>query len=87
MTTLINGILLGMIILIGMMLYRVIKGPTIYDRLNGIFAICTDTIMIIILVGFGEGRPDMYVDIALSYAVLGFISSVVIAKFVGVKKR
>ena len=28
-----------------------------------------------------DGRADMYVDIALSYAVLGFISSLIVARY------
>lgn len=85
MDLLFDILLYGMIALIGVLLYRVIVGPSVYDRLNGIFAICTDTIMVLILLGCGDGRVDMYVDIAISYATLGFISSVVIAKFIGVK--
>ena len=37
------------------------------------------------LIGFIDGRRDMYVDIAISYAVLGFISSVIVAKILGSK--
>ena len=32
-----------------------------------------------------DGRPEMYVDIALSYAILGFVGSVIIAKYLGGK--
>ena len=37
--------------------------------------------LFLIFVGFVDGRQDMYVDIALSFAVLGFVSSVIVAKF------
>mgnify|MGYP001515627890 FL=1 len=46
---------------------------------------CTNIILILILIGFIDGRRDMYVDIAISYAVLGFISSVIVAKILGSK--
>ena len=46
---------------------------------------CTNVILILILIGFIDGRRDMYVDIALSYAALGFISSVIVAKILGSK--
>ncbi len=67
------------------MLYRVYKGPTVYDRLNGLGVIGADTILIIILIGYIDKRPGMYADISLSYAILGFIGLVVIAKYVGKK--
>lgn len=72
--------------LIVLMLYRVFTGPTIYDRLNGLGVIGADTIVLLVIIGYIDGRPEMYVDIAISYAVLGFVSSVVIARYIeGVK--
>ncbi len=75
--------LISTILMIGLMLIRVYKGPSVYDRLNGIFVIGLDVIMVILLVGFIDGRIDMYVDIAISYGILGFLSTVIIAKFIG----
>ena len=61
------------------------KSPTVYDRMNGLGVTGTDTILLIILFGYLDGRPEMYVDIALSYAILGFVGSVIIAKYLGGK--
>ena len=36
--------------------------------------------------GYIDKRPDMYVDIAISYAILGFIGSLIVAKFIGGKR-
>lgn len=80
-------LMVGIIIIIGLMLIRVYKGPSIYDRLNGVFVIGIDVIMVILLVGFIDGRVDMYVDIAISYGILGFLSTVIIAKFLGGKQN
>lgn len=86
MTIFFNIALVITIFLIILMLYRVFAGPTIYDRLNGLGVIGADTIFLLILIGYIDGRPDMYVDIAISYALLGFVSSVVIARYIeGVK--
>lgn len=76
-------LLIGIILIIGMMLFRVFRGPSVYDRLNGIFVIGIDVIVIIMLTGFIDGRADMYVDIAISYGILGFLSTVIIAKILG----
>ena len=77
------AMLVGTILMIGIMLIRVFKGPSVFDRLNGIFVIGIDVIMVILFVGFVDGRIDMYVDIAISYGLLGFLSTVMIAKFLG----
>lgn len=83
MQILFTGMLVGTILMIGLMLIRVFKGPSVFDRLNGIFVIGIDVIMVILFVGFIDGRIDMYVDIAISYGLLGFLSTVIIAKFLG----
>ncbi|MBD3616264.1 MAG: pH regulation protein F [Gracilimonas sp.] len=61
--------------------YRVIKGPTVFDRLVGTNAIATKTIVLICLIGYVFGRIDMFIDITLAYAILGFIGSLTIAKY------
>lgn len=80
-TTLIFGIVLVIIL----MLYHVFRGPSVYDRLNGLMVIGTDTILLLLLFGYINGRPEMFVDISIAYAILGFISFVVLAKFLGGK--
>ena len=80
------GILMvAVVIIIGLMLQRVFQGPTICDRMNGLGVIGADTILLLVLFGYIDGRPDMYVDIAISYAILGFICSVIVAKYMGGK--
>lgn len=83
MQILFTVMLVGTILMIGLMLIRVFRGPSVFDRLNGIFVIGIDVIMVILFVGFVDGRIDMYVDIAISYGLLGFLSTVIIAKFLG----
>lgn len=72
-------------VIIALPLYRVIRGPSVYDRLLGANTIATKTIVLICLIGFLYGRIDMFIDITLAYAVLGFIGSLAIAKFVTAK--
>lgn len=85
MDILFMGLIIGLGIVILAMTFRVFQGPTVYDRLNGLGVIGADTILLIILIGYIEKRPEMYADIALSYAILGFIGLVVIAKYIGGK--
>ena len=79
------ALIVGIGIVILVMIYRVFQGPSVYDRLNGLGVIGADTILLLVLIGYIEKRPDMYADIALSYAILGFIGLVVIAKYIGGK--
>lgn len=67
--------------------YRVVKGPTVFDRLIGTNAIATKTIALICLIGYVFGRIDMFVDITLAYAILGFIGSLAIARYFAVTEN
>lgn len=68
-------------IIIAIPLIRVVKGPTVYDRVVGANAIATKTMVLICLIGFLYDRIDMFIDITLAYAVLGFIGILAIAKY------
>lgn len=73
-------------LIISIPFYRVVKGPTVFDRLIGAGAIGTSTIVIILLVGILYDRIEMFVDIALAYAVLNFITTLIIAKYFSTEK-
>lgn len=74
-------ITIGLTIIIVIPFYRVVKGPTVFDRLLGAGAIGTKTLVLILLLGFLFNRLEMFIDIALAYAILNFISSLIIAKY------
>lgn len=67
-------------------LYRVLRGPTVFDRLTGLGLIGTKTIVLLILLGFMTDRVQIFVDITLSYSLLGFIGSLVLAKYFELKE-
>ena len=59
---------------------RVIKGPTAPDRVVGLDTI--NTIVIISMVVFGIATSSViYIDVAIVYALLSFISTLFIAKY------
>ena len=62
-------------------LYRVLRGPTVFDRLTGLGLIGTKTILLLLLLGFLTQRVDMFVDISLSYGLMSFIGTLVLAKY------
>jgi len=66
-------------------LYRVIAGPTLYDRMLGAGAIGTKTMVLVLIIGFVFDRVDMFIDIAMAYAALNFIGVIAIAKYLGTR--
>ena len=61
-------------------LLRALLGPTLYDRILALNTFGTKTALIIAVLGFLMGRPD-FLDIALLYVLINFISPVAILKF------
>ena len=56
------------------------KGPSLYDRVLAANIFGTKTVLLIVVIGFVTGRPD-FVDIAIVYALINFISTIAILKF------
>ncbi len=79
-----SSLILGILVLI--CLYRVVFGPTVMDRIISVSAIGTKTSAILLLMGMIYGRVEMFVDIALAYALLNFIATLGAAKFFRVRK-
>lgn len=73
------------LILIDLLVFTLIR-KDVYDKLNYIFAMNTVIVLALMVVGFVDGRADMYIDIALSYSILGFVTSVILAKYIGGRK-
>ena len=62
-------------------LYRVLVGPTLFDRILGAGAIATKTMVLILVIGLVFDRLDMFIDITIAYAILNFIGNIAIAKY------
>lgn len=80
----------ALLVLIGMflILYRVIAGPTLLDRILGVNVIGTKTIVLLALIGFLSERPDMFLDIAVAYALINFIATIAVLRYLeGLARR
>jgi multicomponent Na+:H+ antiporter subunit F len=62
-------------------LYRVLRGPTLFDRLTGLGLIGTKTLVLLLVVGFWTERIEIYVDIAMSYGLLSFVGTLALARY------
>ncbi len=67
--------------IIGVYLYRVLRGPTVYDRVLGLNGISTMAIILLLVIGTVYGRVDMFVDISTGYALLNLIAALSITKY------
>ena len=70
-----------LVLIMFLSLYRAIYGPTVLDRLIGVNAIGSKTVTMLIVIGLLYRRVDMFVDIALAYAMLNFIAVLAAARY------
>ena len=83
MSSLFIFLLIGIVILIISIIFFMFKGKIIYDKLNAVLVINTLIVIAILVIGFVHGRLESYIDIALSYSLLGFITTAILAKYIG----
>lgn len=69
-----------LMILVALTFYRVIAGPTAFDRFLAASMSGTTAAFAVGMVGFWFGRPDMFIDLILAYALLNFVGLIVAAK-------
>jgi len=81
MKTFLLYILVLLAILLGVYLYRVLQGPTIFDRVLGLNGISTKAIILLIVMGVYFERVDMFVDISTGYALLNLVGALAVAKY------
>lgn len=62
--------------------YRMVAGPTVFDRIIGVGAIGTKTIILLAIIGFLYERVEVFLDLAIAYALLNFIGTIAISKFI-----
>ena len=67
-------------IAMGLSLYRGVAGPGVFNRVAAVNIIGTKTIAILVVMGYYFERPYFF-DIALPYAMINFIGTLVFAKY------
>ncbi|MCI0436793.1 MAG: monovalent cation/H+ antiporter complex subunit F [Gemmatimonadetes bacterium] len=76
---------LAMLVGIFLLLVRAFRGPTAFDRILATNAMGTKTVIFVALLGFISGRPA-FLDTALAYAIINFVSTIAILKFIELKR-
>ena len=72
------GLLISLAILF--CLYRAVVGPGVFNRVAALNVIGTKTILLLAVMGYFFERPEFF-DIALLYAMLNFIGTLVASKY------
>ena len=62
-------------------LARALLGPTAYDRVLAANMFGTKTVLLLAVMAFAIGRPE-FLDLALAYALINFISVLAVLRFV-----
>ncbi|MDG2175721.1 MAG: monovalent cation/H+ antiporter complex subunit F [Gammaproteobacteria bacterium] len=81
MTTFFFFVLITLTALMLVYFYRVVRGPSVFDRVLGLNGISTKAIVLLVVIGTLFERVDMFVDISTGYALLNLVSALAIAKF------
>jgi multicomponent Na+:H+ antiporter subunit F len=70
----------GLLVAMALMILRAVMGPSHYDRILAGNSFGTKTVLFIAVIGFLFGRPD-FLDIAVAYALINFITTIALMKF------
>jgi len=71
---------IAILVVMIMAITRAVLGPTLYDRILAVNMFGTKTVLLISLLGFVMGRPE-FLDIAIVYALINFISVIGVLRF------
>ncbi|KUG07146.1 membrane bound hydrogenase, mbhb subunit [hydrocarbon metagenome] len=82
MIDLFSPAVLILVVLIGLCMVRLFLGPTPADRAVSLDTINTLTVAALIILGV-IFRQIIFIDVAIVYALLSFVSTLYIAKFLG----
>jgi len=87
MSSFLLGITVFITLLTALSLYRVAVGKTIFDRIIAAGLVGTNGFILLTLIGFIFKRIDMFVDLAIAYALLNFVIIIVLGKYFDRKRE
>ncbi|GAU77935.1 monovalent cation/H+ antiporter complex subunit F [Fusibacter sp. 3D3] len=79
-------IIILLILLLTLSLLRILLGPSLWDRLLGLNMVASKLLALIVLYASYKGI-SMYLDLAIVYALLGFVGIIFLSIYVQRKGR
>ncbi len=77
------GAAAALMVALALVLIRAMIGPTVYDRLLAVNTTGTKAVVVVALLGIINWPSQGYfVDIALAYALINFVTTVAILKYI-----
>ncbi|MFO7819531.1 MAG: monovalent cation/H+ antiporter complex subunit F [Halanaerobacter sp.] len=76
----IEAIIIAILLSIMLTFYRVIKGPTVFDRIAAADAIGIMFLLILVLLSLYFQR-DIFIDVAIVFSLLLFTDTLIMAKY------
>jgi len=70
----------GILVTMTLAVARGLMGPSIFDRVLAVNMFGTKTVLLLSVIAFLGGRPD-FLDLALAYALINFISVLAVLDF------
>jgi multicomponent K+:H+ antiporter subunit F len=80
LTTAVSAAYIMLGIAMGLNLWRLVKGPSTPDRILALDTLAINTIALVMLIGIATASPA-YFDAALLIAMMGFVGTVALCKF------
>lgn len=62
-------------------IYRVIVGPTVFDRLQAFNGLGTKVPVLFVLIGLAYERTNMFIDLAIALFLLNLFTTLLVAKY------
>ncbi len=70
----------AILVSMALLMIRANKGPTVFDRILALNSFGSKTVLLIAVLNYLTGRPE-FLDLALVYAMMNFISTIAVAKY------
>lgn len=86
-----NAFLLGVGIVIAVVtvagVARIARGPRVFDRVLGASLVSINGLLLLLIVGFLLERIELFIDLAIAFALLGFLVPLATGRLVSGERR
>jgi multicomponent Na+:H+ antiporter subunit F len=79
------GVSIALLVGALLLLLRAVLGPTVFDRILAINSLGTKTVVLVTCFAFFDlrnGNPGFFIDTAIVYALINFIATIAILKYI-----